>query len=267
MTDIKTLIRLMRIREFLNIPLISSLVFLISPQNLFTYKTIIVFLANFFLTASIFVINDVEDAEDDYHDLKKRKRNSIANGELNKKQGYLVGFSFLFLGLFLLLNISYLVFLVAIILTPVGIFYSWRLIRLKSIPVIDVISHSICLGVLQLSTMYLTFYSSALQFISLLIMIIPYSIMIEITQELRDFEVDKKTKISNTVQKFGKFNPTKFYIIVCIIMLAGYTILYKTIDRNNLFFPLSILLGILLLLNGDSFKQLSERISQFNFTQ
>jgi len=261
MSKIDILLRLTRIKEnspvseipwILRLIFIFPLIFLISPQNFFSYNTIIIFLANVFLTASGFIINDLEDAEDDYHDLEKRKRNPIANNELTKKQGYLIGFSFLFIGLSLLLTISYLVFLVGLVLISVGIVYSWKPIRLKSIPIIDLISHSISLGILQFSTTYLTFRSFGLQFISLLMIIIPFSVAIDILQEVRDFSVDKKAKINNTIQKFGRFNPTKFFVILGTIIVTGFGILCSTIDRSSIFFSiflsLSILSGIIILL-------------------
>jgi len=136
MFDINILLRLTRMREFLpKLILILPLIFLISPQNIFTYKTILIFCANLFLTAFIYAINDVEDAEDDYHDIKKRKRNPLASTELTKKQGYLFSFSVLFIGLLLLLTISRLVFLIGFILTLIGFLYSLKPIRLKSIPI------------------------------------------------------------------------------------------------------------------------------------
>lgn len=63
---------------------IIALVFLISPQNLFSSKTVIVFFANLFLTAFVYAFNDVEDAADDRHILEKRKRNPVSNGDLTK---------------------------------------------------------------------------------------------------------------------------------------------------------------------------------------
>jgi 4-hydroxybenzoate polyprenyltransferase len=174
----------------------------------------------------------VEDAADDYLVLEKRKRNPISSGELTKKQGHLVGLSLLFIGLSLLLTISYLVFLVGFALISVGILYSWKPIRLKSIPIMDIISHVIGLGALQLSTTYLTFSSFNLQFISLLIIVIPFSVAAEFFQELRDFEIDKKTKINNTIQKLGKINPQKLIIILSIIATLGGVLFFHASSLN-----------------------------------
>lgn len=82
--------------------------------------------------------------------------------------------------------------------------------------------------------------------------IIPFSVAIDILQEVRDFSVDKKAKINNTIQKFGRFNPTKFFVILGTIIVTGFGILCSTIDRSSIFFSiflsLSILSGIIILL-------------------
>jgi len=261
MFDINILPRLTRIRKLLpKLILIFPLIFIISPQNFFSFKTIIVFFANVFLTFSGFTINDVEDADDDCHDLEKRKRNPFASGELTKKQGYLIAFSLFFIGLSLLLAISYLVFLIGSILSLVGFLYSWRPIRLKSIPIVDLISHVIGVGVLQFSITYLAFRLLDLFFISFLMMIIPFSIASDIFQELRDFNVDKERGVNNTVQKLGKFNPRKLFAILGIIMVTGFVTLCSTLDRGGIFFsiflPFSILLGVIILLKRDKYLKM-----------
>jgi len=257
MFDIKTLVRLTRMREYLHkLILIFPLIFLISPQNILTYKTILIFFASFFLTTFIYSINDVEDAEDDHHNIKKRKRNPIANGELTKKQGYLFSFFLPFMGLLLLLAISRLIFLIGFILTSIGFLYSWKPIRLKSVPVMDVISHVICLGALQFSITYLAFRSFDLLFISFLMIFVPYSFAACIFQQLRDFEVDKKAKINNTVQKLGKFNPTKLFVVLTMIIISGFIILCSTLSLEGVFLSSLIFLGSIPLLRCDRFFKL-----------
>lgn len=258
MFDIKVFLRLTRINEYFNkLILIFPLIFLISPQNFFTYKTILIFSANLFLTAFIYSINDVEDADDDYNDIEKRKRNPIANRELTKKQGYIFTFSLLFMGLILLLTINSLVFLVGFILTLIGFLYSWKFIRLKSLPIIDFISHVICLGILQFSTTYLAFLSFDVKFIPFLMIIVPYSFSSCIFQQLRDYKVDKEVKIDNTIQNFGRYNPTKLFTVLLVIPILGFIMLCTTLSIENIFLSLSIFLGAILFFRCDRFFKLN----------
>jgi len=216
-------IRFTRIRLYLfNLFSIFVLIFLISPNNLFSYKAIIIFLANLFLTIFAYTINDVEDSDDDYHDIKKRKRNPIANGDLSKKQGYIISFLIFFTGLSLLLLLNYLVFLFGLFFGLIVFLYSWKPIRLKSIPFLDVISHVILLGVFQFFLTYITFKPLDFKMFPFLLIVAPFPFAAEIFHELVDFEIDKKTKIKNTVQKFGKFNPTKMIIVLTIIITLGF---------------------------------------------
>jgi len=244
MLNMKTFARLTRIKDYLlsNLTII-GLIFLISPENLFSPKTIIVFLANLCLTAFIYAFNDVEDAEDDCHVLEKRKRNPIANKDLTKTQGYIISFSLLLTGLFLLSTISFLVFSLGLILALVGFLYSWKPVRFKSILFIDLISHIICLGVLQFFIAYLTFRTFDLFVIPFLMIIIPYSLTIQILFELKDFEVDKKTRIRNTIQKLGKFDIKKLLIFISVIAIIGFIILIFTVSSEH---QMLIVLGLII---------------------
>ena len=245
MFDIEILVRLTRIYRYLHVLiLIFPLIFLISPKNLFSYTTVVIFLANLFLTTFGFTFNDVEDAEDDYHDIEKKKRNPISSGELTKKQGYLFSLFLLFAGLFLLLFISPFVFFLGLIFAFVGFFYSWKSLRLKSIPIIDLISHVIFLGVLQFFITYLAFRPLDLFVIPFLMIIIPFSLMEEIFGELRDFDVDKKTNINNTIQKFEGFDIKKLLITLSVIVITGFSIIIFTIPPKYKIINLSISLFI-----------------------
>jgi 4-hydroxybenzoate polyprenyltransferase len=250
MLYIEILVRLTRINEYLKVLiLIFPLIFLISPQNLFSYITIVIFLANLFLTAFLYSFNDIEDAEDDYHDIEKKERNLIANKELTKKQGYLFSFFLLFIGLFLLYIINSIVLFFGLIFAFVGFLYSWKPVRLKSIPIIDLISHVICLGTLQFLIIYLAFRTLDLFIIPFLMIIIPFSLMNQILGELTDFKVDNKTKITNTIQKFERFDLKKILITLSVIVITGFSILIFTMPPENRIISLSItfLIGIMAL--------------------
>jgi len=244
MLDVKTFVRLTRMKDYLfsNLAII-GLILLISPEDLFSFKTVIVFLANVCLTAFTYAFNDVEDAEDDYHVLEKRKRNPIANKDLTKTQGYIISFSLLLAGLLLLSTISFLVFSLGLMLVLVGFLYSWKPVRLKAIPIIDLISHVVCLGILQFFIAYLTFRAFDLFVIPFLMIIIPYSLIIQVLFELKDFKVDKKTKIKNTIQKLGGFDTKKLLIFLGAIAIIGFIILIFTVPSE---YHILTVLGLIL---------------------
>lgn len=239
--------RFTRLSDYVHVLfLIFPLIFLISPADLFSYRTVIIFLANLCLTAFGYMFNDLEDAEDDYHDAEKRMRNPIASGEITRRQSYLFSMFLLSVGLLLLLSIGPFVFLLGIIYAFVGFVYSWRSLRLKSRPIFDLVSHVLFLGVLQFLTTYAAFRPLDLFVVPFLMIIVPVSLMNEVIHEMIDFDVDKKTKINNTVQRFEGFDVIKLMIAMVAIIVIGCSIIafsvlprYRTIGLS-----ISLLFGI-----------------------
>ncbi len=60
--------------------------------------------------------------------------------------------------------------------------------------------------------------------------IVPFSLMNEIMHELVDFEVDKETEISNTVQMFGGFNVRKLLIALSVTVIIGVSIIVLSLS-------------------------------------
>jgi 4-hydroxybenzoate polyprenyltransferase len=246
MYNVENFVRLTRINEYFKVLLLLfPLIFMISPQNFFSYMTIEIFLSNLLLTAFTYTFNDVEDAEDDYFDANKRKRNPVTRQELTKKQGYIFSFILLATGLFLLYLISSLTFVVGVIFSFIGFIYSWKPIRLKSIPIIDLVSHVLFLGILQFLTTYLTYRTIGLRIIPFLLIIIPFSLINQLMGELNDLKVDKETNNINTIQKFKRIDMRKIVIIFGIVTFIGFsTILFTDLLENRIVnLPITLLIG------------------------
>jgi len=143
-------------------------------------------------------------------------------------------------GLLLLLSIGPFVFLLGIIYAFVGFVYSWRSLRLKSRPILDLVSHVLFLGGLQFLTTYTAFRPLDLFVVPFLMIIVPVSLMNEVIHEMKDFDIDKKTKINNTVQRFEGFNVTKLMIAMVAIIVIGCSIIAFSIPPRYRTFGLSI---------------------------
>lgn len=234
---------------------IIAVICLIAPQDLLSIKTALVFLANLFLTAFVYAFNDVEDASDDYTILEKRLRNPITNGDLSVTKGYLISFALLSIGLFILSLIGPLASFFGLVLGLIGFLYSWRPVRLKSIPYADLISHILCLGVLQFLMTYSTFRPIDVFTIPFLMIIIPFSLMVEVLFELRDFGVDRETNVKNTIQRLGRFGPKKLLVASGAIAVAGFVIIFLAIPFEYKIAVLfsSLLLAILIASKVNSF--------------
>jgi len=243
--------------------LLFPVIYLISPANLFTYKTLIVFAANLCLTAFGYMYNDLEDAVDDYQDLEKRKRNPVASGEISRNQSLLVNLVILGAGLLMLAYVSSFVFFLGVVFAFVGFFYSWRTLRLKSTPIWDVISHVIFLGTLQFLITYAAFRPLDLHAIPYLMIIAPFSLMNEIMHELIDFEVDKETEISNTVQMFGGFNVRKLLIALSVTVIIGASLIVLSLSPQYRVVGLAISLLIMV----PALYQMNMRVSKINLSK
>ncbi len=220
--------------------LIFPLIFLVSPADIFTYKAATVFLANFCLTAFGYMYNDLEDAEDDYHDIEKRKRNPVAGGEITRRQSYFLNLVLVSVGLYLFSLINPLALVLGVAFALAGFVYSWRTLRLKSRPIWDLVSHVLFLGAFQLLTTYAAFRPLDLSVVPYLMIVVPFSLMNEVIHEMGDFEVDKQTEINNTVQRFEGFDLTKLLIAMLATVVIGCSIIVLTIPQEYRILSLSI---------------------------
>jgi 4-hydroxybenzoate polyprenyltransferase len=245
-------VRFTRIFDYIHVMvLIFPLVFLISPLNLISQRTLIVFLANLFLTAFGYM----------YNDLEKRGRNPVASGEVTRVQSYAFNFLLLVVGLSLLLLISVQVFLTGLALAVVGFFYSWRRLRLKSVPVLDLVSHVFFLGALQFLITYLSFRPLEWFVVPFLMVIIPSSMINEMLHEMSDFEVDSLTGVTNTIQSLGRSDVDRLLALLVLISVVGASIIIFSLPLGNGVFNLllSLLAGFAVI------YRLSSRVSRLQY--
>jgi len=161
-----------------------------------------------------FIVNDCEDAEDDAMDPKKAIRNPISSGFITYQQGIMILqltsipaliIVFVFQGI-----PAALVILSAII---AGHLYSWKKVRYKSYPFIDLVSHAYALGAFQvLYFMLLKNADTGLIPVLVLIGVSLVSMGGALFNQVRDFQVDVKSKLRNTAITIGKNNANFFSI-------------------------------------------------------
>ncbi len=215
---VATVLGFLRLKEYssnlLGIPL---LVWLISPKELLTLKTVLVLTSNMCLTAFTFSFNDIEDAEDDFLDLVKRERNVIANGSLERKWAYLICSSLLVTGLAILQFVDPQLTIIAFIFSVNSFFYSWKKIRFKSIPFIDLLSHAFAIGIQQLLITYYAFNPLDFRIFPYIGLVTSFSFATQLSQELRDSRIDEVTNIRTTAQILGERNTMVLIVIFSLI--------------------------------------------------
>ena len=86
------LIRLTRYKEFIAFVIITTLLGSIAADATFGWRLILVLVANWLAVGFAFMINDVEDAEDDALNPKKINRNPVSCKDLSERNGYIASF-------------------------------------------------------------------------------------------------------------------------------------------------------------------------------
>lgn len=211
--------------------------------------------ANYLMLVFAFVINDIEDREDDAGAVfvpqtrqdnvrmmlgmhakgsnvpgAKRFLNPFSHGELSVTIGYLwCGILALAALILSILAGGAWVFVIGLLNITIGVLYSWQKVRLKSIPVFDLLSHAFLLAGAEV--IYFLAYPNAnhawwgwaiagLVFLN--------SVSGDLRNEYRDFDEDQQAGIRNTASVIGKRNAYIFgqvlnivTIVVIVLLISG----------------------------------------------
>lgn len=209
MKKLKAILALTRWTEIYDYTLAITLLAAVFSGINWQFRILLIFIINVLGQCFAFMINDVEDAEDDALNPKKLKRNPVSNGKLSKKEGYIYSaiVAVVCIALFALLAVSYnpfAVVLVAVTTLLTMFLYSWKKVRFKSMPVMDFFSHVYMLA----GAPYLLAYFSFRQEMDL-IGFIGLGIVLSISgygmmeNQLRDYDTDKQTNIKNSTSYIG----------------------------------------------------------------
>jgi 4-hydroxybenzoate polyprenyltransferase len=218
----------------------------------FSLPVVIGMIVNYLILVFAFIINDIEDREDDadctYQPMStldnlrlmigmqpsqsktpgvKRFRNIFSNDAVLPETGYLV----LTIIAFLVIALSFLagdlaVVLISIAALIVGFCYSWKGIRLKSLPILDLLSHSFLLAGVQV--LYFLVYPGAERSIWGILMFLAVffnSLSGDLRNEYRDFEEDQRHGIKNTSTYLGKNLTYILSNIVNVVSVLGVVVI------------------------------------------
>jgi 4-hydroxybenzoate polyprenyltransferase len=167
-------------------------------------RLIFVVLANIATVSYAFMINDIEDAEDDSRDKAKAKRNPISAGRLSEEDAYTVVRVLAVVALVLYGLTNVLTFGIGITTLLLSHLYSWRKVRLKAYPVTDIVSHSLMLSGLLLLSGFSAFSSEFRHIWILTATATMFSVYGQLYNQVRDYDVDEKAGLKNTTILVGK---------------------------------------------------------------
>ena len=216
----KGLLQLTRYQEYVIFVAITTLMGAKFGGGTLDLRLLIVLAANILVVGFAFMFNDVEDAPDDALDAKKAVRNPISAGMISPRIGRAacVVVSLLVLGLYALLGGMTL--LLGALCLILAFLYSWRVARLKAVPVADLISHSLSLAGLQFLCAYFAFDQGKPYSWLFFMFVALVSVYGELNNELRDLSVDQKAGIRHTADLIG-IRWTKILMVASLVIALG----------------------------------------------
>lgn len=170
---------------------------------LYTMLITSVFCANVFM----FVVNDFYDASDDAKDLAKRERNVFCSLD-NENVGKIILGTSLVLSLGLSLGVSFPIFGIVVLFDLLAFFYSAPPIKLRNRAYWDWIFVFLWKGMI-IAASYLYFFGTDLSAFTpfmggTLIIIMLFSWIGQLENQIRDFEVDRLNNSGHSAQRLGQ---------------------------------------------------------------
>jgi len=140
-STLKGIIKLTRFDEYVWFVIVTTLLGVAAGEGTFGWQLIVALLANWLAVGFAFMINDVEDADDDALNPAKINRNPISCKMISPRLGYIASYVTALLSALCYLLLGPIPFVIGIISLIIGFLYSWRRVRIKSMPFVDLLIH------------------------------------------------------------------------------------------------------------------------------
>jgi 4-hydroxybenzoate polyprenyltransferase len=166
-------------------------------------RVIIVCAANVLAVTCAFMINDVEDAADDARDPARAARNPVASGDLSRRAGWGASLVVGALALALYAVLTREAFWAGVLTVILAGLYSWRRVRLKALPVVDVVSHALMLSALLVLVGYLAYDAGPGRVWWVVLGAGLVSVYGQLYNQVRDYDLDRAAGLRNTASVIG----------------------------------------------------------------
>ena len=203
-SQLRATVALMRLREVVPFVLVTTLLGANVGSARPGARLLVVLGGNLLTVAFAFMFNDVEDAPDDALTPAKAARNPISAGRLSPRVGYGASSAVALGGLALYAALGWWPLALGGVCLALGILYSWRRVRLKAIPVADLISHALMLAALQFLCAYTAFRPADWAWLGPCLFVVAISAYGQLYNQLRDLEGDRQAGIKHTVARVGR---------------------------------------------------------------
>jgi len=222
--SVSTFFSLGRLHVYAPICFFSTVVGLDITDRLWEFAALFTIgLANTLALVATCAFNDVEDAYDDMS--ARTTRNVIAQGKASRGVGYLVASVATALSIILAIINGVTVCLIILAILVTTFLYSWRCVRLKSIPFLDVLAHAVTGGLIFLSSAWSSGEGVIWgdQVLPICLIFASANVFAVLIHQLYDYEDDLRANIKTTVIVLGKKATYWtvggiFFLFTCLIM-------------------------------------------------
>jgi 4-hydroxybenzoate polyprenyltransferase len=219
---------LTRFKEYVIFVIVTTLMGAMIQETPVDWRLSLVLVANWLAVGFAFMFNDIEDADDDAYDPAKVNRNPVSAGHISPFGAYLVTFCVALVAGGLYFYLGLIPFALGMTCLVLGVLYSWKKIRLKRYPVIDLVSHVLMLAGLQLLCAYTIFSPiTGTRWIAPFIVVVSVSMYGELFNEVRDLEGDRKAGLKHTAAVVGE--RTAHILMVVVLIIAALAFIYTII--------------------------------------
>ena len=215
--QLKAVLALMRLQEIVLFVLVTTLLGANVGGARPGVRLMIVLMANLLAVVFAFMINDVEDAPDDALTSAKAARNPVSAGRLSPRAGYVASFAVALGGLALYAALGGWPLALGGLCLGLGVLYSWRRVRLKAIPVADLLSHALMLAALQFLCAYTAFQPGGRPWLTSCLFVVAISMYGQLLNQLRDLDGDRQAGVNHTVARTGR----RAAHVLMVALLAG----------------------------------------------
>ncbi|MER3545473.1 MAG: hypothetical protein C4311_12970 [Chloroflexota bacterium] len=211
--------RLVRFPEFAHFILLTTLAAARLAGARLDWRLLVILLVNMLAAGFGFVINEVEDAPADALHPLKRRRNPVAAGRLSRRAGLAIASVLGGVALGLSALLGWAVFAISLVSLVLAWAYSWRSIRLKAMPIVDLLEHSWGLAGQQFVLTYLALGGEAWHVVwPVLAALMLVSMYGQFYNELHDLETDRRAGIRTTAVFIG---PRPARVLMYTVLASG----------------------------------------------
>ena len=221
---IKGIIKLTRFDEYVWFVIVTTCLGAAAGANggAFGWQWLVALLANWTAVGFAFMINDVEDADDDALNPAKINRNPISCQMISPRVGYVASYATAVISAALYFLLGTIPFIIGLISLLIGFLYSWRRVRIKSMPFVDLLVHCMMLAGFQFLPAYFAYTSSInSQFWWPFLAITSISMYGELFNELRDLDGDLKAGVKHTAAVLGERKSKRLANVLLIVGIAA----------------------------------------------